>query len=153
MMNAVATIGVICSREHRPQFFTSNLYPHAYDESIRQNPPGITHGIDMTQPEDEYEARHPHIISGTLTEVIRYPVYDHQPPEEVGRGDSRILSGTLQTVIAYKTIDHNPPEEWEARHPHILSGTLTVTINYVTNTTPIEQYELGGVGIISGTLT
>jgi hypothetical protein len=152
MMSFAAHIGVIASREHRPQFFTSNLYPLVIDDTINVSNPSASRGMLLRVVDDNLNFNPVSMVGGTLTTVIRYPVYDHQPPEDINLYTTRVLSGNLTTVIAYKVYDHPLIEIINLTKVNILNGTLTVVINYVQYSGQIESFNMISAGIIGGTL-
>lgn len=150
MMSAVATFGVIYSREHRPQFFTSNLYPQTFDEDFRLKGIEGSRGTLNTQPIDGMNQLHPHILSGTLVDVIRYPLYDHYPPEEFQQFVPSMLSGSIAIGIDYKSYTHDG-DQFSTGIPAMLSGVITtIPINFINHTQFPEKYELNPPGILSG---
>jgi hypothetical protein len=152
MLSAAATFGPIYSRERKPQFFTSNLYPQIFDEELSLKGIEGGRGTLNSQPIDDFSQLHPHILSGTLVEVIRYPFYDHQPPEDFQQFTPSILSGSIQLGIVYKTYDHLPAEPFQQFNPSILSGAITTIppIPQVSHEQFPEAYALVSAGVLSG---
>lgn len=150
MMSFNAHVGVIASREHKPQFFTSAVYPLLVEEQYNLGTIAPNHGFAFPLTEEEYTVHNPSVISGVLTETIRYPSINATPDEFILSGFSPV-SGSLPVVIQYKSIT-TPTEQYAMQSAQLISGTLTRVAIYYYHIGP-EEYKINSLSIISGTLT
>lgn len=152
-LNSAAVNGVMWSRERKPQFFTSNLFPIVFDEQWQISGAGVSGGRTLIHPGIEETAYMGHacLTGGTLTKVIDYPVYDHPWIEEFQINNPCITGGDLHVVIAYKSLSA-PDEQWKLGGCTLTGGSMQTVVNYVTYNTKPDEAQLGMASITGGTL-